>query len=172
MRFGKAQDSGMEQEGAGKPDKSRGCAPDAAASERNQDCVRINFCWLPSALAAFCGKALEAGIETEYVRNLLRSYNLFPEKPSVKNEAWPWPVKIFVLGKFELVLDGKAVCFSGKARRKPLQMLKMLVALGGSEVREGELSDLLCTSLLKIESSGEKRPRTHYNGSPRTARGL
>lgn len=59
----------------------------------------------------------------------------------VSNTAWP--VEIRTLGRFELVLDGKPVLFSGKARRKPLLLLKMLVALGCTGVKEEELTDLI-----------------------------
>lgn len=76
------------------------------------------------------------------MHNFIRDYNLFPEKSRFEG-AWPWPVKIYSLGKFELVLEGKPVRFSGRVQRKPLQMLKMLVALGGTEVREEQLTDLL-----------------------------
>lgn len=59
----------------------------------------------------------------------------------VRNTAWP--VEIRTLGRFELVLEGKPVHFSGKARRKPLLLLKMLVALGCTGVKEEELTDLI-----------------------------
>ena len=71
------------------------------------------------------------------------SNNLFPENPIYEIGEWPWPVKIHTLGKFELVLDGIPVHFSGKVRKKPLQMLKALISLGGKEVNEEQLTDLL-----------------------------
>lgn len=115
----------------------------AMVSESKHDYKTMMFCWLPSVMAALCKKALEARIEVEYVQNFIRSYNLFPEKPFFEIGEWPWPVKIHTLGKFELVLDGNPVCFSGKVRRKPLQMLKALIALGGKQVNEEQLTDLL-----------------------------
>lgn len=113
------------------------------ASERKHDYTTMMFCWLPSVMAALCKKALESGIEVEYMQNFIRSYNLFPEKPFFEIGEWPWPVKIQTLGKFELVLDGTPVRFSGKVRRKPLQLLKALVALGGKQVNEEQITDLL-----------------------------
>jgi DNA-binding SARP family transcriptional activator len=79
------------------------------------------------------------------------SNNLFPEKPFIEIGEWPWPVKIHTLGKFELVLNGNPVYLSKKVSRKPLQMLKALIALGGKEVNEEQLTDLLWP-----ESNGEQ----------------
>ncbi len=117
--------------------------PGRTASDGNRDYMTKMFCWLPSVLAALCKKALEAGIEKEYVHNIIRYYGLFPESPIFENDIWPWPVKIYVLGRFELVLDGKPIRFAGKIQRKPLQMLKTLIALGGNEVREEQLTDVM-----------------------------
>jgi DNA-binding SARP family transcriptional activator len=52
-------------------------------------------------------------------------------------------VKIFTLGGFSLFLDGKPVEFSGKVQQKPLSMLKIMIALGGKDVKEERLSDIL-----------------------------
>jgi two-component SAPR family response regulator len=41
------------------------------------------------------------------------------------------------------VKNGAAVSFSGKAQRKPLELLKALIALGGREVSNARLLDLL-----------------------------
>ena len=115
----------------------------AFAAGKKHDYSTMMFCWFPSVMAALCKRALETGIEVEYVQNFIRSYNLFPEKPPFEIGEWPWPVKIHTLGRFELVLDGTPVLFSGKARRKPLQLLKALIALGGEQVNEEQLTDLL-----------------------------
>jgi DNA-binding SARP family transcriptional activator len=39
-----------------------------------------------------------------------------------------------VLGAFELVRDGEPVTFTGKAQQRPLDLLKLLVALGGTNI--------------------------------------
>jgi DNA-binding SARP family transcriptional activator len=101
------------------------------------------FFWIPSVMARLCVKALEAGIEVEYVQGLVRKRNLVPETPPLHLEAWPWPVKIYSLGRFVLFRDGKPVTFSKKIPRKPIEMLKVLVALGGQNVSEMRLNDIL-----------------------------
>jgi DNA-binding SARP family transcriptional activator len=63
--------------------------------------------------------------------------------PDEYTEAWPWPVKIYTLGRFELELDGKTAEFSAKAPRKMLALLKALICLGGRDVPDYQLIDAL-----------------------------
>jgi LuxR family maltose regulon positive regulatory protein len=97
----------------------------------------------PSGMAKLCTQALEAGIEIEYVQELIRRLNVIPDQPPLHLENWPWPLKIFTLGRFELIRDGNPIQFSRKVQQKPLAMLKALIAFGGSEVREEQISDVL-----------------------------
>lgn len=103
----------------------------------------VTFIDQPSAMARLCEKALEAGIEVEYVQELIRRRNLTTEKPPLHLENWPWPIKIYTLGRFELIKDGKPIRFSRKAQQKPLSLHKVLIALGGREVREDQIEDAL-----------------------------
>jgi LuxR family transcriptional regulator, maltose regulon positive regulatory protein len=97
----------------------------------------------PSATASLCVKALEAGIEVEYVQETIQRRRLIPDKPPLHLENWPWPLTIYTSGRFGIVKDGKPIRFSRKTRERPLFMLKALIALGGREVREEDLSDIL-----------------------------
>jgi LuxR family maltose regulon positive regulatory protein len=99
--------------------------------------------WLPSVMTRLCLKALEADIEVEYVQNLIRKRNLIPDFPPYECENWPWPMKIFTLGRFGLLKEGNAVKSSKKGQQKPLSMLKALIALGGRDIKEEQLTDLL-----------------------------
>jgi LuxR family transcriptional regulator, maltose regulon positive regulatory protein len=99
--------------------------------------------WIPAVMARLCARALEAGIEVDYVRGLIQKRGLVPESPPVEVEAWPWPIKIFTLGRFEVLRDGEPVRFARKVQRKPLTLLKALIAFGGRTVREDLLMDAL-----------------------------
>jgi DNA-binding SARP family transcriptional activator len=99
--------------------------------------------WMPKVMARLCAKALEAGIEVDYVRMLVRKRNLVPEEPPVEIEGWPWPVKIYTLGQFQVLKDDQPLSFSHKVQRKPLALLKAVIALGGKGVREDVLTDSL-----------------------------
>jgi len=114
----------------------------AMAIGRRQRYVNT-FIWLAPVMAKLCAKAIEAGIEVEYVQDLVKKRGLIPDIPPLHIENWPWPLKIFTLGRFGLVKDGKPVRFSGKVQKKPLSMLKALITFGGREVNESQLIDAL-----------------------------
>ncbi|MBI5641397.1 MAG: hypothetical protein HZA17_13335 [Nitrospirae bacterium] len=99
--------------------------------------------WVPEVMVRLCVKALEAAIEVDYVHELIRKSNLHAGVPHDESEHWPWPLKIFTLGKFEIIRDGKKLEFKGKVQQKPLAMLKLLVALGGREVVAEQIIDAL-----------------------------
>lgn len=104
----------------------------------------VNFSWWrPSVMARLCGKAIESGVEINYARDLAKRRGLRPEMRSVGHTSWPWPVKVFTLGQFKVFLEDQELYFSRKAKEKPLQLLKALIALGGDQVPETRLADLL-----------------------------
>ena len=97
--------------------------------------------WLPRMTARLCADALAANIETEYVELLIHKRGLVA--PGADVERWPWPVRVYTLGRFALVLDGKPLKASGKPQHRPLELLKALVALGGREVHGEALIEAL-----------------------------
>ncbi|HDH02396.1 MAG TPA: hypothetical protein ENH17_04625 [Nitrospirae bacterium] len=99
--------------------------------------------WRPDVMARLCVEALQAGLEKEYVFELVKKRNLVPEHPPLEVENWPWPVRIYTLGRFGLVVDGEPVRFLKKSRQKPLSLLKALIAFGGRGVSTGRIIDAL-----------------------------
>lgn len=99
--------------------------------------------WRPAIMAEMYSHALEEGIETQYVREVIRRWNLVPDPPPVEIGTWPWPVRIRTLGGFELQVNDQRVTFPGKAQKKPLELLKALISLGGNDVPESDLNDAL-----------------------------
>lgn len=94
-------------------------------------------------LTAICSKALEAGIEEAYVHTLIRRYGLIPAHPHLTAENWPWPVKIYTLGRLGIRVNGKPLPFSGRGRQKPMDLLKALIVYRGNDVNVTTLQDLL-----------------------------
>jgi DNA-binding response OmpR family regulator len=92
-------------------------------------------------LPYLCAEALAEGIELDYVGEVIRKYRLRPHSPDVID--WPWPVRIHTLGGFEISRDRERLEFSGKAPRKPLALLKAIIAFGGQGVPESKLGDAL-----------------------------
>ncbi len=101
------------------------------------------FAWRPSDIAELCSKALQNGIETEFVQEFIRRKNIAPENPPHHIDNWPWPLKIYTFGECKLLRDGKPIRYSRKAPKKPLELLRVIVALGGKNLSEQRLIDLL-----------------------------
>jgi len=64
-------------------------------------------------------------------------------EPDLGLDQFTWPLKIYTLGRFGLVRDNVPLYFSGKVPRKPLELLKILVAFGGRGVSEERLTEHL-----------------------------
>lgn len=82
--------------------------------------------------------ALEHAIDRPFAQQIIQRYRL-PAPPNA-GEHWPWPVQIRTLGRFRIErIDGLATA-SRKESRKPLDLLKLLIALGGETVPVVRLS--------------------------------
>ena len=99
--------------------------------------------WAPHELARLFALALDAGVEAGYARRVIRRQALTPREAPLAIRDWPWPVRVRALGGFEIERDGKPVEFSGKGPGRPLELLKVLLALGGQGVRVHQLADAL-----------------------------
>lgn len=97
----------------------------------------------PDDIARLCAAALDADIEVEYARTLIRKRGLLPDPSASVSERWPWPVRIYTLGRFALVVDDHTVAFSRKAQHKPLELLKILIAWGGRDIHQARIADAL-----------------------------
>jgi DNA-binding SARP family transcriptional activator len=99
------------------------------------------FRWVPETVPAVFAHALAGGIEVGYVQATIRRFGFAP--PAGMAGDWPYPLKLRVLGGFELVQDGIAIDVSKRFTRKPLELLKAIIALGGREIDPAALTDLL-----------------------------
>lgn len=99
--------------------------------------------WLPHVMAPLCARALEADIEVEYVRDLIRRRRLACTRPPIEIEAWPWPIRIKTTGPIAILKDDRPLRPARKAQRKPLALLDLLVTHGPSGAREESLMDAL-----------------------------
>ncbi len=99
--------------------------------------------WLPEVMSRLCARALEYNIETEYVQSLIRRRRLNPPINEIDIDNWPWPVRIYTLGRFAIVKDNKLMQFTEKAKHMPLKLLKAIIALGGRDVGAEAVIDSL-----------------------------
>lgn len=73
------------------------------------------------------GAALALGVEANFVRDLVRRFNWFVNTELADN--WWQPIQIVTLGSFRISIDGMPLKFFGKAQKRPLELLKYLVAV-------------------------------------------
>jgi DNA-binding SARP family transcriptional activator len=119
--------------------------------------VHLEF-YQPPVMRFLYAKALEEDMERDYVKGLIRKTALTPQNPLASSlhplvkgqvgaamylEEWPYPAKIYTLGRFEILRNDQPMHFSGKEQKKPLELLKALIAFGGVNVTEERLSDAL-----------------------------
>lgn len=102
--------------------------------------------WSAREMARLYAKALELGVDTDYVISAIRKRGLAPPDGE-PIEHWPWPFRIYTLGGFRVLKDGEVLSFTGKSPRKPLELLKALIAFGGVGVNQSSLIDALWSDL-------------------------
>jgi len=109
---------------------------------RARDSGYTGFLRLPNdVLAPLFALALEHDVEGDYLRALIRKRRLPPPGPDVR--GWPWPLAVRTLGEFALVRHGEPLVSKGKAQKKPLELMKALVAHGGRNVDAAMLTALV-----------------------------
>ena len=83
--------------------------------------------YVPSITATLCETALANDIEPEFARRLIEVQRLEP--PPTAGPEWPWAVRVRSLGAFQLELAGVPYRPAHKAQDKPLELLKLLLAM-------------------------------------------
>lgn len=99
--------------------------------------------WDPDMMARLCACALDNGIEVDFVRRLIEHRSLGPAPDYPAGPHWPWPVRIRTLGRFFIENHGTPLQVDYRAQPRPLELLRALISLGGRDVSERRLADLL-----------------------------
>jgi hypothetical protein len=125
---------------AGRPGEARATLLEGwtlAAAMRYYQLIR------PIALGPRAPVCVRAGTDHRavFTAELIRRRRL--SAPSAAAAQWPWALRITTLGRFAIEADGTPVLFAGKVPRKPLALLKALIAFGGNEVGQHHLIDAL-----------------------------
>lgn len=105
--------------------------------------IRVPLFIRPSSFASLCAKALEAGIEVEYIQKLIRLNGLTPPQSMESVEQWPWDIRIYTLGGFKIIANGQKAGQPGRGGQKTISLLKALIAFGSVEVSRSRLIDKL-----------------------------
>lgn len=88
-------------------------------------------------------RALDEQIEPGFVRLLIRNLEIKPVGIAQYSTAWPWAIKVYTLGKFEILVNDQPLQFTRKVPRKTLALLQAIIAYGGQLVPGETLCDLL-----------------------------
>jgi len=67
----------------------------------------------------------------------------FDGSPASEEERDAWPVRIFTLGRFDLLQHGQPLDYGRKVPHRPLVFLKSLIALGGRDISSSSISTAL-----------------------------
>jgi ATP/maltotriose-dependent transcriptional regulator MalT len=111
------------------------------AGARSLGCVPHMPFILPGTLSRLCALALDRGIEREFVRQTIARRGLPP--PAADEERWPWRVRVRAFGAFEIAVDGEPLENGTKPQRKPVELLKYMIAAGGRDVAFGAVTQAL-----------------------------
>lgn len=130
---------------AAKAQRADGRIPDelvASIMQRARQYAWPGFATLLAPIGArICAAALRLGVEPEFARHVVRERHLAAPSPFEPN--WPWPIRVHALGRLRVEADGQALAFGPRAQRKPLDLLKVLIAYGPAPVDAAIVLDAL-----------------------------
>jgi DNA-binding SARP family transcriptional activator len=108
----------------------------AFASHRQQKSQGffVRFPQLASRLAAL---ALDAGIEVEHVRGIVRRQQLKAPGQFIAN--WPRPIAVRLFGEMQMLFDGEVAATKGKTQQRLLKLLRLLLIAGKSGKTQSSL---------------------------------
>jgi DNA-binding SARP family transcriptional activator len=92
-------------------------------------------------IATLCVIALSHGIEADLVRKMIGASATVPPPAASRLPQWPWQFHVCVLGRFRLLRDQAPIESSPKGIGRPVELLKMLITLGGRDVRWEQIAD-------------------------------
>lgn len=85
----------------------------------------------------------EQGIEPDFVRQSMQSLQLAEPGASMAEMSSPPPIRVNCLGRFTIRVDDRSIRSQPGSRNKPLEMLKVLIALGGHQVSLDQLTQAM-----------------------------
>jgi DNA-binding SARP family transcriptional activator len=91
-----------------------------------------------------CALALEHGIETTFVAELIHRNQLPPPSVCFPGDFWPYDMKLYTLGRLEIYRNGKLIALSPKKTpRKTMDLFTTLICAGSKGMTREMIADLL-----------------------------
>ncbi len=100
---------------------------------------KLSFC--RPGLPGLLSEALRHGIEPDLATRIINEWAVPP--PSRSQQAWPWRLKMFALGRFEIYIDDEPIAVRGRVQYKVLELARLLIALGPGAVANHQAIDAL-----------------------------
>ncbi len=88
-----------------------------------------------------CALALEHGIEVALACQFIRQRGL--TAPDGATADWPWPIRVHTLGRFLIERDDAPLPITRKEQKKPLELLRLLIANGCTGVNVKQLAQVV-----------------------------
>lgn len=99
--------------------------------------------WQAGQLSNVCVTALQNNIETDYVKDFISRRGLPPVEASIDISEWPWPYRVRVFGELDIGIYEGNQFENLRSHGRPLQLLKVLIAMGGKDVNAGTAAKTL-----------------------------
>lgn len=100
--------------------------------------IGMALAFYPRLASSIIALAIRHGIASEFATTAVRTYRL--RAPDKLGMDWPWPIALHAFGKFEILRFREPVAASGKAQKRPLEVLKALLAAGNAGVSQQMLT--------------------------------
>ena len=97
--------------------------------------------WVRSGLGVLFSEVWQSGERPGLIRELIRLHQIPP--PTSFTRPWPWPVEVRAFGSLEIRIDSQLCQPDRKAQHRVLDLLRLLVAEGGQDVRAERIADTL-----------------------------
>jgi LuxR family transcriptional regulator, maltose regulon positive regulatory protein len=107
------------------------------------------------SMAHVCAEVLDRDIDPSAALALIDALKLAPPKDTPACRRWPWPVRIYLMGRFSIICDHEPLSFPRKAQKRPLELLILLACCG----REGQTREHLADQLWP-DAEGDKADQT------------
>ncbi|HEY5799713.1 MAG TPA: bacterial transcriptional activator domain-containing protein, partial [Burkholderiaceae bacterium] len=105
---------------------------------RTEAGVLLAFITFGRMTAELCALALNHGVETALVRELIARHGVPP--PQRACPVWPWPIAIRSFGKLAVAMHGQTVNSKGKIAQRPLRILMALMIAGRPGIEGASLA--------------------------------
>lgn len=98
---------------------------------------------ITNGIMRLCVASLKTNTEVKVAQQMIILHKLQPDETAVNLENWPWRIRVYTLGLFAVEIDGLPLVLSRKKQKKPLELLKALIAFGGHGVSKEQLAETL-----------------------------